>query len=185
MMMMMTMTMMTMMMILYSALPRKHLRARGAVHYQHQTPLDNINNNNNNKKYYKCIHQCQHGKNPGWNKTIKKMVSSWISKSNEHAPNSITVFRNECGEKHILVACPHHSIFEPDVLWRKWGKISMVCVCTIKAFDLQNPYSDFELGQWKRVRIEDRSLCIRIRLRPSNTSMCCGLAAALISSRYT
>ena len=25
----------------YSTIPRKHLQARGAVHYQHQNPLDN------------------------------------------------------------------------------------------------------------------------------------------------
>ena len=39
-------------------MPRKHLQARGAVHYQHQNPLDN----QKKYKYYKCIHQYQNDK---------------------------------------------------------------------------------------------------------------------------
>ena len=27
--------------LIYRTIPRKHLQARGAVHYQHQNPLDN------------------------------------------------------------------------------------------------------------------------------------------------
>ena len=39
-------------------MPRKHLQARGAVHYQLHYPLDNQNKH----KHYKCIHQYQNDK---------------------------------------------------------------------------------------------------------------------------
>ena len=38
--------------------PVKKNQARGAVHYQHQNPLDNQKKH----KYYKCIHQYQNDK---------------------------------------------------------------------------------------------------------------------------
>ena len=43
-------------------MPRKNLQARGAVHYQHQNPLDNKHHQQQKYKYYKCIHQYQNDK---------------------------------------------------------------------------------------------------------------------------
>ena len=54
--------------LLYSSIPRKNLQARGAVHYQHQNPLDNQKTN----KYYKCVHQYQSDKKARMKQTNKQ-----------------------------------------------------------------------------------------------------------------
>ena len=38
--------------LLYSAIPRKDLQSRGAVHYQHQNPLDNQTESKSTIKAY-------------------------------------------------------------------------------------------------------------------------------------
>ena len=49
-------------------MPLKKLQARGAIHYQHQNPLDN----QKKYKYYKRIHQYQNDNNKKEKKKRKK-----------------------------------------------------------------------------------------------------------------
>ena len=44
----------------YNAIPRKHSRARSAVHYQHQNPLDNQKNTSTVNAHIKYV--CVRGK---------------------------------------------------------------------------------------------------------------------------
>ena len=57
-------------------MPRTNLQARGAVHYQHQNPLDN----QKKYKYHKYIHQYQNDKKSQKKKVKKKQstVNAYI-----------------------------------------------------------------------------------------------------------